>query len=112
MSRRRNATEPRPHLAVWLLLLLAAIAIVASVSVWFRVISIPHCGLACDGALLTTTSSAYAWSCAAVVAAATISLVLLRGWWHRWIIPSGAIVAVVVGAVIAHHLSDIALGFA
>jgi hypothetical protein len=111
MGTPKSATEPRPHLAVCLLLLLAAIAIVASVSVWFRVISIPHCDLACDGALLTTTSRAYAWSCAAAVVAAAISLVLLRGWRHRWIIPSGAIAAVVIGAVIANHISDVALGF-
>lgn len=95
-------------------LLMGALILVAGLSaffVWFRAISIPHCGQRCDFTTLYWTPLAFAMF-AVIIIATTMALSWVfssrrRVWW----IPLGAIVATLVGAQIAQIVSDRALLF-
>jgi hypothetical protein len=95
--------------AVWALQL--GIAGIAWVLVWFRVISIPHCGMTCDSGLLTSTSTFYFWTCVAVVCLTGAAIIVFRNPRWAWLVPMTGIILIVAGAAIANRLSDVALGF-
>lgn len=111
MTTTRNEAR-RSGLAV--ALLIAALILVAGLSaffVWFRAISIPHCGQRCDFTTLYWTPLAFAiFAAVVIVATMTLSWVFSsrrRVWW----VPLAGIVATLVGAQIAQIVSDRALLF-
>lgn len=115
MLARMTATRPEVrHSGLAVAVLVAGLFLVAGVSaffVWFRAMSIPHCGQRCDFTTLYWTPIFFAIF-AAVVIIATIALSWAfssrRGvWW----IPLGGIAVTLVGAQIAHIMSDRALLF-
>lgn len=93
------------------------IAVVASVFVLFRRISIPHCELRCDFELLRSAGDIYVLYVGALIVAVGLTLLLVRGLsratskrWD-WVLPSIGIALTVLGAVIANHVSDVAMLF-
>lgn len=111
MSSNRASRDGRA--LAWLLWAgQAVVAAVTSSLVWFRAISIPHCGHECDFELLRQTSIVFASTALALVACCAIGLIAARSRRWQWAIPLAGIVLTVIAAGIAHHLSDIALRFA
>lgn len=94
--------------------LIAGLILVATVSaffVWFRAISIPHCGQRCDFTTLYWTPVVFAIFAAIVIIAAMILSWAFSSRRHVWWIPVGGIVVTLAGAQIAHVVSDRALLF-
>jgi hypothetical protein len=106
-------TEAR-HSGLPVALLMAALILVAAVSaffVWFRAISIPHCGQRCDFTTLHWTPIVFAMFAAIVVIAAMVLSWAFSSRRRVWWIPVGGIVVTLAGAQIAHVVSDRALLF-
>ena len=100
----------RSHLALWLWGAQAITALVACLYVYLLRISIPHCGDQCDFSGIQRTCEFYVWSTVAVVLLSGALLVLARRARFSWLIPSAGIVLVVVGAVVATHITNLAMG--
>ena len=78
---------------------------------WFRAISAPHCAPSCDYALLYNSTITFAWVAFTLVTAVAVALVLARSRRSQWMFPVAGVVLTLIGAVVANHLSDIALRF-
>lgn len=94
--------------------LIAGLILVAAVSaffVWFRAISIPHCGQRCDFTTLYWTPVIFAIFAAIVIIAAMILSWAFSSRRYVWWIPVGGIVVTLAGAQIAQVVSDRALLF-
>ncbi len=96
-------------LELWLLQVL--LAAVASAFVWFRSISIAHCGESCDFQLLANTIWAFFWACLALVVVSGALTVLLRHRRWSWGIPVTGMTFTVAAWIIAYRITDIALLF-
>ncbi|KZE91923.1 hypothetical protein [Microbacterium sp. TNHR37B] len=87
------------------------VASVASALVWFRSISIAHCAQDGDFELLSRTSVVFAVVAVGLVVAAAVGLLLARKTRWSWVFPAGGIALTLGAAIIAHHVSDVALRF-
>lgn len=81
------------------------IAGVAWFTVWIQTLSSPRCGRFCDYALLNGTSSIYGWACIVVVVVSLAALIYGRARWTRHA-PSIGVAVIVIGAIIAHTLTE------
>lgn len=93
--------------AVSLLVLEGIIAVVTSFFVLFRRIEVPHCHLQCDFALLYWTGNSYVVFVVILVVGSVVAVWFSRR--HRWWVPAAGIATMVVAAIAANRLSDIAL---
>lgn len=105
----RDARNPRLRTTIVLSVLQAVVAGIAWISVWLRQLEAPGCAQECNGELLLRTIDITGWTILGVVVASTIGTITLRR--HRWVwsIPTGGLVIVLIGAVIAHQLCSQAL---
>lgn len=106
-----HAAGPARRIGWILWVVQAVVASVASALVWFRAISIPHCAQDCDFELLSRTSVVFAVIALGLVVAAAAGLLLARKKRWSWVFPAGAIALILGAAMVAHHLSDVALRF-
>lgn len=84
------------------------IAVLAIAQVYFRRISIPHCDLQCDFALLDLTGNLFAVLALCLFALVGVLQTVLPGP-SRWWLPSLGIVLTLLGAFTANAVSDAAL---
>jgi hypothetical protein len=108
MSDEGTRTKTR---AVELWVLHIIISIVASALVFFRRISIPHCGQQCDFQTLDVSGNLFFWFCVVLVTLTGVLVFTLRRWRWVWTAPVGGIVLTLAGWAIANRISDVALQF-
>lgn len=101
--------RPLRSLALWIIQLL--VAIVLWILVWSRVLSIPHCGLQCNTALLSAAVHFFGLFCIFLVVLTGIATMFLRAQRWSWMIPAAGICLLVVGAFVAYDVSSRALLF-
>ncbi|WP_454138838.1 hypothetical protein [Microbacterium paulum] len=106
-----DAEQKRRRSLAWALLLVQFfVAFVATGLVWFRGISTPHCGQACDFDLLRDSAAGFSIYALALLLAGGVAIWL--GSSRRWVVwlPATGLILTFIGALVADSLSRTALG--
>lgn len=111
MTTTRAAARHSGLAVVVLIGILILLALISAFAVWFRAMSIPHCGQRCDFTTLYWTPIVFVIFAAVVIIAVMVLSWVFSSRRRAWWIPLGGIVVTLAAAQVAQVVSDRALLF-